>query len=665
MKVILFSLFTCLSTLSQADIFVVNDTGDVDQCDQSVCTLRGAIKDAMRTLGADTINFDIPADAVNQNYISGGSGNNAFFYWIIQPAQELPEILGITIDGTSADASPLGNPSIVIDGSIAGTGTNQDPMDGLTLRGNNTVKGIGFIYWDEAGLRILSGSDNFVTQSWFGLNIPYGLAAAPNHVGISYEANGSNVLSGSLGVSSNVISGNTNYGIETMSGSSGLRIYGALIGTDPDGEIAVPNDSLGLLISGLNHRIGNISVPLSGNVISGNISNGIQIIGFPHDTDSGHVIEGNIIGLNRLADAAIPNQVGIYVQRGQGFTIQNNVIAGNSWYGINVSDEPKDILVTNNRIGVNFSGQPFSTGTGVKANGGATDLVVGPDNIIAHGNIGVSVGQQSTGSVSVRQNQIHDNFRIGIDLEVDGVTANDIGDFDAGPNRLQNYPDITAAQYDSNGNRISLEVTVDSHPGASDYPITVDIYQADSDGEEGQTWLATTTFTESHYSTGLPINRSLTADAPVNQGDLIVTTATDAAGRTSEFSPSFQLAGNADFSISCDTTTFTTTTTMTCTINCQADSINGWGEEPVLSCENPDSQCVFLPSDTISFTQSTVPFTIEMSHQATTPGQYATEVTATTQLQGGPVVRTEILDIKQLSVSDYLFKDGFEGIVCQ
>lgn len=665
MKVILLSLFICLSTLSQADVFVVNDTGDADQCDQTTCTLRGAIKDAMRTLGTDTINFDIPADAVNQNYVSGGSGNSAFFYWIIQPTQELPEILGITIDGTSADSSPLGNPDIVIDGSLAGTGTNQDPMDGLTLRGNSSVKGISFIYWDEAGLRIAAGSNNLVTQSWFGLNMPYGLAAAPNSVGISYEANGNNVLSGTLGFSGNVISGNTRYGIETSSFSSGLNIFGSLVGTDPAGEIAVPNDSLGIFLRGLNQRIGSVSIPLSGNLISGNISNGIQMSGFPHDTPSGHVIEGNIIGLNRTADAEIPNQVGIYVQRGQGFTIQNNVIAGNSWYGINVASEPKDILITNNRIGVNFSGQPFSTGTGVKANGGATNLVVGPDNIIAHGNIGVSVGQQSTGSVSVQRNQIHDNFRIGIDLEVDGVTVNDIGDFDAGPNRLQNYPDVTAAQYDSNGNRISVEVAVDSHPGASDYPITVDIYQADSDGEEGETWLAATTFTEAHYSTGLPINRSLTADAPVSQGDLIVTTATDAAGRTSEFSPSFQLAGDADFAISCDTTSFTTTSAMTCTLNCQADSINGWSEEPTLSCDNPDSQCVFLPSDTISFTQSTVPFTIELSHQAAAPGAYTNEVYATAQLQGGPVVRTEILEIKQLAVNDYLFKDGFEGIVCQ
>lgn len=665
MKFILFTLLISLTTLSHADIFVVNDTGDVDQCDQSICTLRGAINDATRTLGTDTINFDIPADAVNQNYVSGGSGNNAFFYWVIQPAQELPEILGITIDGTSAGASALGNPSIVIDGTLAGTGTNQDPMDGLTMRGNSSAKGLAFIYWDEAGLRIKAGANNIVTRSWFGLNIPYGLAAAPNHVGISYEANGSNVLSGSLGFSGNVISGNTNYGIETLSSSSGLSVYGALIGTDPDGMIAVPNDSLGVFIRGLNHRIGNISIPLSGNVISGNISNGIQISGYPHDTDSGHVIEGNIIGLNRLADAEIPNQVGIYVQRGQGFTIQNNVIAGNNWYGINVGSEPKDILVTNNRIGVNFSGQPFSSGTGVKANGGATDLVIGPGNVIAHGNIGVSVGQQSTGNVSVQRNQIHDNFRIGIDLEVDDITANDAGDFDAGPNRLQNYPDITAAQYDSNGNRISIELAVDSHPGASDYPITVDIYQADNNGEEGQTWLAATTFTEAHYLSGLPINRSLFADAPVSQGDLIVTTSTDAAGRTSEFSPSIQLDGDADFAISCDTTAFTTTSAMTCTIDCQADSINGWSEQPVLSCDNPDSQCVFLPSDTITFTQNTVPFTIEYDHQATKPGKYTTEVKATAQLQGGPIVRTEILEIKQLAGSDYLFKDGFDGVVCQ
>lgn len=650
---------------SQASTYVVTSTDDIDVCDTTTCTLRGAINQAMTNAGVDTINFNIPADAVNQNYIAGGSGQDAYFYWLIQPLTELPELNEIILDGTTAGSSVSGNPTIVIDGSMAGSGTNQDPMDGLTLLGRTTINGVAMIYWDEAGLRIKSGSNNSVSQSWFGLNIPYGLAAAPNLIGISYEANGSNTISGTLGSSGNVISGNTQYGIETKSGSSGLRVYGALIGTDPDGMIAVPNDSLGALIIGLNHRIGNVQIPLSGNVISGNISNGIQISGFPYDTDSGHVIEGNIIGLNRLANAEIPNQVGIYVQRGQGFTIQNNVIAGNSWYGINVSSEPKDILVTNNRIGINFSGQPFSTGTGVKANGGATDLVVGPGNVIAHGNIGVSVGQQSTGNVSVQRNQIHDNFRIGIDLEVDGVTANDVNDLDAGPNRLQNYPDLTAAQYDSNGNRISIEVAVDSHPGASDYPITVDIYQADSDGEEGQIWLAATTFTEANYLTGLPINRSLTADAPVSQGDLIVTTATDAAGRTSEFSPSTQLAGDADFAISCDTTAFITTSAMSCTINCQADSINGWGEEPVLNCENPDSQCVFLPSDTISFSQSTVPFTIQMSHQSTTPGQYTTEVSATAQLQSGPVIRTEILEIKQLAVSDYLFRDGFDGIICQ
>ncbi len=54
---------------------------------------------------------------------------------------------------------------------------------------------------------------------------------------------------------------------------------------------------------------------------------------------------------------------------------------------------------------------------------------------------------QPPAPVTITQNSIFDNSGIGIDLLGTGVTPNDVGDVDAGPNGLQNFPIITSVEH--------------------------------------------------------------------------------------------------------------------------------------------------------------------------------------------------------------------------
>lgn len=136
------------------------------------------------------------------------------------------------------------------------------------------------------------------------------------------------------------------------------------------------------------------------------------------------------------------------------------------------------------------------------------------------------------------QNSIFGNNTLGIDHNLDGVTLNDGGDGDAGPNTLLNFPVIYNATLDGFGN---VTITGEARPGA-----TIEFFIADGDPTgygEGQTFLAsavegsasdtnpgagTVDGTAAQFTFVLPAG-SLTS------GMLLTATATDMGGNTSEF----------------------------------------------------------------------------------------------------------------------------------
>jgi hypothetical protein len=362
----------------------------------------------------------------------------------------------------------------------------------------------------------------------------------------------------------NVISGNEDAGIRITdandNGTTGNVVEGNLIGTNASGTAAVANIGGGVVIveGASNNTIGGTS-DATRNVISGNVGNGQDGVTLLSGAEN-NVVQGNYIGTNASGTGAIPNTVGVNLAFGAtsdntigGTTTgAGNLISGNEFDGVIVNNSAGPNTVQGNQIGVNADGNPLGNGgDGIAISNSANTTVGGTassaGNTIAHNVNGViaTFSNRGTGN-SVRGNRIFANTERGIDLGNNGRTPNDdtpagSEDDDDGVNRLQNFPVIQNTSYDGAANEITLTYEVPSQPGlsgdgASTYPIEVDIYRADGDDQEGETYLHTDTYTASNFNNGPTKTITFTPGASVSTSDQLVATATDANNNTSEFS---------------------------------------------------------------------------------------------------------------------------------
>jgi hypothetical protein len=156
----------------------------------------------------------------------------------------------------------------------------------------------------------------------------------------------------------------------------------------------------------------------------------------------------------------------------------------------------------------------------------------GAVNTIAfNGGDGVFV-DSGTGN-QIRRNAIFANTGLGIDLAPDGVTPNDPGDGDTGPNNLQNFPVLTAAT----GTATTTTITGSLNSAASS-KFTLEFFRNLScDGPtngEGRFFLRDVAVT-TNASGSATFSVAVTPAVPA--GQVVTATATRAAtGDTSEFS---------------------------------------------------------------------------------------------------------------------------------
>ncbi len=515
--------------------FTVTNTND-----SGPGSLRQAILDANASPGKDTIAFALP-----------GPG-------LIFPATELPVVTDpVVIDGTT-QSGYTGTPLVVLFGGL-------DPSAGslaygLDIQaGQSTVSALA-IGGFGVGIKIERASNDTVVRSTIGTN-PSGTNALPNIEGIEILGGSKNTIGGSSLGAGNVISGNSDDGVliqnDSASGSTtstGNAIQGNSIGTNGDGTAALGNGRNGVELDGVSKNLVGGSLLLgAGNVISGQNS----LLGEGVDIEGGgdNQISSNLIGTSADGMSAIPNADGILIRRSSGNLIGRatgphsirgggNVISGNLFQGINDLVDSGD-QITGNVIGRTAdNAAPLGNQYGLYIADDATGTI-GTErdpNVIADNTLDGIVVVNTSYGVQISANSIFDNGLvtvtngpepIGIDLNGDGVTLNDPGDSDTGPNGLQNFPVITSVTHQ--GGQLVIGGTLNSRPfGTYRLEFFANTSCDPSGYGQGESYLGSKTVVADAFG-----NVTFSAKlhlAPSAATPIVTSTATDASGNTSEFS---------------------------------------------------------------------------------------------------------------------------------
>ena len=289
--------------------------------------------------------------------------------------------------------------------------------------------------------------------------------------------------------------------------SEGNVIEGNFVGLALSGTEAKPNWNGMIGISNLNGMIGGFA-PAARNFVTGNR----QGIGITRD---GSII-GNYVGTDVSGELPLPYPTdfgGPGISSGDRGQTLGNLVSGNP--GLGISAPKEDGVIQGNAVGLTASGNPLgnalwgiSGSTSVRGQFGG--LVDGQGNVVAFNlRSGITLFRAPADLNTILSNSIFGNLEGGIDLGNDGPTPNDNGDLtadppippdqDAGPNGLQNFPDL---QFVANGQ--SVIATLFSTPD-SDFQLQFFANSNCVAGQPGQgeEWLNTLDLTVPTDSSGL------------------------------------------------------------------------------------------------------------------------------------------------------------------
>ncbi len=494
----------------------VNDTGQgsLRQFITNANTLGGeaSLAQAGLVAGKENAVFMIPLPA---NQSSGGNS-----WWRISPASTLPYLTAANtvIDGTTqtinqGNTNSLG-PEIELEGATGGI------MWGIVIQGgSSTIRGLVINRFNQMNITMSTGGGNTIEGNYIGTNATGTATAGTSGAGISIGSGSSgNSIGGPTSTTRNVLSGNST-GISVSAAGANNTVRGNYIGINAAGTAAIPNGTGLYVTTSSGNTFGGTGAG-EGNVISGNTNNGIYMA-----VDSNNnIFQGNTIGLDPTRTFAIPNgAIGI-------------VVTGN--------------LSPPYPTGNTFGGAGAGAGNVVSANlGGGIEIRKGIGNTFQgntiYGNGGNGVQATGGETNAILRNSIYGNSALGIDLNNDGVTANDGAKPAGTPNLLMDFPVFTSATL--SGTTLTAAGYVGSAANQATFAgARVEVFKSDSDPSgfgEGQTYLGfLTTDANGNFSGSLTVSG-------LAFGDKITGTATDGSNNTSEFGANVVVAANADLAL--------------------------------------------------------------------------------------------------------------------
>lgn len=387
------------------------------------------------------------------------------------------------------------------------------------------------------------------------LKIELNGASCPNCIAL-YLANGGSSVRG-LNIHG--------FGTDVQIGASGVVVEGNYLGTDISGsQAASPASGNGIGMDGNPNggegsvggvRIGG-TLPEQRNLVSGHSVDGVSMSGFDIQ------LLGNLIGTNAAGTAALPNRHGVVPNGGgpgtvpwryligNGLPSGRNLISGNAQGGVQFANGQGQVGSRDSRIQGNYIGTDITgllpLGNGVAGiNSTVTPVAGAPlvaltiggvlpgeaNRIRYNGGPGISVARAR---VPIGGNQMGQNGQLGITTPTNTRHVNDAGDADTlGESlTLQNFPDISVAA--TVGANLDLGYRVTSDTANSFYPLRVEFFKAD--GDEGAEFIGADTYEAAEAQTIKAISLPVPVGITLGANDVIVATATDANGNSSEFS---------------------------------------------------------------------------------------------------------------------------------
>ena len=296
--------------------------------------------------------------------------------------------------------------------AVSGAGTSNNTIGGTAPEARNVLS--GSIH--NNGVGIFGGATaNVVEGNYIGTDGSGAVALgnAVNGVSVSDAGTSNNTIGGTAAGAGNLISGNLGNGIQFFGGSSSNCVEGNFIGTDVSGTRTLGNTASGVAVSGASNTTMGGTAAGAGNLISGN---GIDGVYMSNTSTTGNLVAGNFIGTDSTGTISVPNVLdGVAIDAGA----SANTVGG-------IASGAGNLIAGNGRDGILLGPNSATTANVIQGNFIGTD--VSGRLPLGNGRYGVRIHNQSTnntlgGTVAGAGNIIAANVNSGVNIADDGTTG--------------------------------------------------------------------------------------------------------------------------------------------------------------------------------------------------------------------------------------------------